>query len=93
MDSIHALFVVFILGGLFLALEAFFLLMFFKTKTKISKENTYVVQVDHCWRLVVKKGQTLFIPTGWIHAVLTPIDSLVFGGNFLCNYNIPLQLE
>ncbi|RVE41747.1 hypothetical protein evm_013597 [Chilo suppressalis] len=24
-------------------------------------------------------GQTLFIPSGWIHAVLTPCDSLVFG--------------
>uniref|UniRef100_A0A8C4N3N2 Uncharacterized protein n=1 Tax=Eptatretus burgeri TaxID=7764 RepID=A0A8C4N3N2_EPTBU len=32
-------------------------------------------QVDKCYRCVVKQGQTLFIPTGWIHAVLTPVDS------------------
>lgn len=35
----------------------------------------------------------MFIPTGWIHAVYTPEDSLVFGGNFLHNYNIELQLQ
>lgn len=35
----------------------------------------------------------MFIPTGWIHAVLTPIDSLVFGGNFLHSLNIPMQLQ
>ncbi|GBP04895.1 Histone lysine demethylase PHF8 [Eumeta japonica] len=38
-------------------------------------------------------GQTLFIPTGWIHAVLTPEDSLVFGGNFLHSYAIEMQLQ
>ncbi|KAK7493948.1 hypothetical protein BaRGS_00014830 [Batillaria attramentaria] len=56
-------------------------------------ETFFGDQVDRCWRCVVKQGQTLFIPTGWIHAVFTPIDSLVFGGNFLHSYNIPLQLE
>ncbi|XP_066284104.1 lysine-specific demethylase 7B-like isoform X2 [Branchiostoma lanceolatum] len=50
-------------------------------------------QVDSCYKCVVKQGQTLFIPTGWIHAVLTPVDSLVFGGNFLHSYNIGKQLQ
>ena len=50
-------------------------------------------QVDVCYRCVVKQGQTVFIPTGWIHAVLTPIDSLVFGGNFLHSLNIDLQIQ
>ncbi|BFZ10607.1 hypothetical protein BsWGS_13645 [Bradybaena similaris] len=50
-------------------------------------------QVDHCYQMVVKEGHTLFVPTGWIHAVLTPLDSLVFGGNFLHNFNIRLQLQ
>jgi len=45
------------------------------------------------FRFVIRQGQTVFIPTGWIHAVLTPIDSLVFGGNFLSNFNIDLQLK
>lgn len=30
---------------------------------------------------------------GWIHAVYTPKDSLVFGGNFLHSFNIDKQLE
>jgi len=50
-------------------------------------------QVDACYKMVIRQGQTIMIPTGWIHAVFTPIDSLVFGGNFLHSYNIPLQLE
>lgn len=36
-----------------------------------------------CTLLSLEKGDTLFIPSGWIHAVYTPIDSLVIGGNFL----------
>lgn len=31
--------------------------------------------------------------TGWIHAVYTPVDSMVFGGNFLHSFNIPMQLN
>ncbi|XP_053548903.1 lysine-specific demethylase 2A-like [Bombina bombina] len=31
--------------------------------------------------------------TGWIHAVYTPQDTLVFGGNFLHSFNIPMQLR
>ncbi|XP_061724570.1 lysine-specific demethylase phf2-like isoform X1 [Cydia pomonella] len=38
-------------------------------------------------------GQTLCIPGGWIHAVLTPQDSLVFGGNMLHSYSIEMQLQ
>ena len=30
--------------------------------------------------------------TGWIHAVHTPVDWLVFGGNFLHSFNISGQL-
>lgn len=30
---------------------------------------------------------------GWIHAVYTPMDTLVFGGNFLHSFNIPMQLR
>lgn len=31
--------------------------------------------------------------SGWIHAVYTPVDSMVFGGNFLHSFNIPMQLN
>lgn len=30
---------------------------------------------------------------GWIHAVYTPVDSLVFGGNILHSFNVPMQLR
>ena len=51
------------------------------------------VGLEQCYRLNLFAGQTLFIPTGWIHAVLTPQDSLVFGGNFLHSLSIELQLK
>ncbi|KAJ3015584.1 JmjC domain-containing histone demethylation protein 1 [Thoreauomyces humboldtii] len=40
----------------------------------------------------LKAGNTMIIPTGWIHAVFTPEDSIVIGGNFLQGLNIPGQL-
>ena len=44
-------------------------------------------------RVVLNAGETLMIPSGWIHAVFTPKPSLVFGGNFLHSVNIPMQLK
>ena len=35
----------------------------------------------------------MLIPTGWIHAVFTPKDSVVIGGNFLHGINIDGQLD
>ncbi|XP_071566399.1 jmjC domain-containing histone demethylation protein 1 [Temnothorax nylanderi] len=49
--------------------------------------------VDRCGRITLNAGMTLFIPTGWIHAVYTPQDSLVFGGNFLHSFGIEKQLK
>lgn len=34
-----------------------------------------------------------FPSLGWIHAVYTPVDSLVFGGNILHSFNVPMQLR
>ncbi|XP_045393585.1 histone lysine demethylase PHF8 isoform X2 [Lemur catta] len=56
-------------------------------------EMFFADQVDKCYKCSVKQGQTLFIPTGWIHAVLTPVDCLAFGGNFLHSLNIEMQLK
>uniref|UniRef100_A0A8C6TV26 [histone H3]-dimethyl-L-lysine(36) demethylase n=1 Tax=Neogobius melanostomus TaxID=47308 RepID=A0A8C6TV26_9GOBI len=50
-------------------------------------------RVTDCQRIELKKGFTFFIPSGWIHAVYTPMDSMVFGGNFLHSFNIPMQLN
>ncbi len=38
-------------------------------------------------------GQTLMIPGAWIHAVYTPEDALVMGGNFLTAAKIVRQLQ
>ncbi|XP_076394484.1 histone lysine demethylase PHF8 isoform X1 [Megachile rotundata] len=56
-------------------------------------ETFFGDQADACYKCVIKQGQTMMIPTGWIHAVLTPIDSLVFGGNFVHSLNIPMQIQ
>ena len=45
-----------------------------------------------CTMVTLTAGHTFLIPTGWIHAVYTPEDSLVFGGNFLHGFNITGQL-
>lgn len=49
--------------------------------------------VEDCARVELTEGQTFFIPSGWIHAVYTPEDSLVFGGNFLHSSATPMQLR
>ncbi|CAB3360728.1 Hypothetical predicted protein [Cloeon dipterum] len=49
--------------------------------------------VEKCCRVHLEKGNTFFIPSGWIHAVFTPSDTLVFGGNFLHSYGIEKQLR
>ncbi|XP_063971927.1 histone lysine demethylase PHF8-like isoform X1 [Diachasmimorpha longicaudata] len=56
-------------------------------------ETFFGDQADACYKCVLKQGQTMMIPTGWIHAVLTPVDSLVFGGNFVHSLNIPMQIQ
>jgi len=49
--------------------------------------------VAKCGRVELKPGNTFFIPSGWIHAVYTPEDSLVFGGNYLHPFAIERQLK
>ena len=39
--------------------------------------------LEKCQRVTLKAGDTLFLPSGWPHAVSTPEDSFVLGGNFL----------
>lgn len=49
--------------------------------------------VEECFRVELSAGHTFFIPSGWIHAVYTLEDSLVFGGNFLHSFGIENQLK
>ncbi|ETW85621.1 hypothetical protein HETIRDRAFT_407575 [Heterobasidion irregulare TC 32-1] len=49
--------------------------------------------VDNVVKVELSEGNTMLIPSGWIHAVYTPIDTLVFGGNFLHSYDVAIQLR
>ena len=50
-------------------------------------------QTKECYRVDLSVGDTMLIPAGWIHAVWTPEDSLVIGGNFLTRLNYSMQLR
>ncbi|EGT55130.1 hypothetical protein CAEBREN_19779 [Caenorhabditis brenneri] len=46
------------------------------------------------WRRVeIEAGETAFIPAGYLHAVFTPMDSIVFGGNVLMKQFMWLQFD
>jgi Cupin-like domain len=44
-------------------------------------------------KVILQQSETLYIPCGWIHAVYTPIDSIVIGGNFLHGLDIAKQID
>ncbi|EEH18923.2 hypothetical protein PABG_01242 [Paracoccidioides brasiliensis Pb03] len=50
-------------------------------------------QTKECYRVDLSAGDTMLIPSGWIHAVWTPEDSLVIGGNFLTRMNYGMQIK
>ncbi|CAF1389389.1 unnamed protein product [Didymodactylos carnosus] len=49
--------------------------------------------VSTCYKMQLREENTILIPAGWIHAVYTPCDSLVFGGNFLNSLSVDIQLR
>ena len=46
-----------------------------------------------CSRVDLCEGDTMLIPSGWIHAVWTPENSLVIGGNFLTRLSYDMQIK
>ncbi|KAK2762790.1 JmjC domain-containing histone demethylation protein 1 [Arachnomyces sp. PD_36] len=50
-------------------------------------------QTKECYRVDLAAGDTMMIPAGWIHAVWTPANSLVIGGNFLTRLNYGMQIK
>jgi len=46
-----------------------------------------------CYRVDLTAGDTMLIPSGWIHAVWTPVDTLVIGGNFLTRMHYGMQIQ
>ncbi|KAK4474141.1 hypothetical protein MN116_003443 [Schistosoma mekongi] len=57
----------------------------FLESRKLSNPTVYYLHIS--------PGQTIFLPSGWIHAVYTPSDCLVFGGNFLNGLHVSTQLR
>ncbi|KAL3076146.1 hypothetical protein niasHS_013693 [Heterodera schachtii] len=56
-------------------------------------DTRFLGKLTKCTRVRLRQGQTMIIPSGWIHSVYTPVDSLVFGGNFMHSYSIPMQIR
>ena len=51
------------------------------------------IRPESCVKVTLEQGNTFIIPTGWIHAVYTPVDSLVIGGNFLHGLDMKGQID
>ena len=49
--------------------------------------------VEKCYKVDLQQGDSLIIPSCWIHAVYTPVDSLVIGGNFLTSANLAAEIK
>ncbi|KAI9799121.1 MAG: hypothetical protein M1825_004888 [Sarcosagium campestre] len=59
-----------------------------------SQNTTFLPnQTNECYRVDLSEGDTMLIPSGWIHAVWTPEDSLVIGGNFLTRLHYGMQIQ
>ncbi|KAL9112561.1 MAG: hypothetical protein Q9227_003132 [Pyrenula ochraceoflavens] len=59
-----------------------------------SQDTTFLGnETGECMRVDLSEGDTMLIPAGWIHAVWTPADSLVIGGNFLTRMNFEMQIK
>jgi hypothetical protein len=54
-------------------------------------ELDFVEQLVPVATIELEAGHTLFIPAGWLHAVFTPTDSIVLGGNILHLSGVAMQ--
>jgi F-box/leucine-rich repeat protein 10/11 len=62
-------------------------------KTAAQNHTFLPDQTKECYRVDLYPGDTMLIPSGWIHAVWTPTDSLVIGGNFLTRLHLGMQIK
>lgn len=49
---------------------------------------SFAEKAEGCCKFELGPGDTLLLPCGWPHAVVTPEDSLVVGGNFLHGFDL-----
>lgn len=45
------------------------------------------------FKVHLQKGDLFIIPSGWIHSVFTPSDTVVVGGNYLTFMDIPMHIK
>jgi len=69
------------------------LLMYESWVQKEDRKGFFGDMAEGCCRLDIPAGATMFLPAGWIHAVFTAKDSVVFSGSFLHSFNIEKQLK
>ena len=60
---------------------------------KKNRRGFFGDMAEGCFRVDISSGQTLFLPSGWIHAVFTPRDAIVFSGSFLHSFAIEKQIK
>ncbi|UXI15719.1 hypothetical protein NH340_JMT01662 [Sarcoptes scabiei] len=56
-------------------------------------EIMFCKNVETLFKIKISKGQTIFIPNGWIYSVLSLQDTLAFGGYFFHSLNIAKQIS
>ncbi|EGT53564.1 hypothetical protein CAEBREN_20648 [Caenorhabditis brenneri] len=64
-----------------------------KTPLKEREEWIGETMTTEWQRLEIKEGQTAMIPSGFVHFVFTPEDSIVIGGNYLVEEYLEQQFE
>lgn len=47
---------------------------------------------ENGFKVLLQPGDLFIIPSGWIHAVYTPEDAVIVGGNYLTLRDIPMHL-
>ena len=65
----------------------------YETDVNVPKEWIGKKLFSEFQRVEIKKGETAMIPSGYLHFVYTPEDSLVIGGNFLMEKYLKWQFE
>lgn len=60
---------------------------------RASKTRGKPLMVSGGFKVSLRAGDVFMIPSGWIHAVYTPSDSVVLGGNYLTLADMETQLR
>jgi len=65
----------------------------FEAWSKSPNQASEILENETAVKTTLYAGDTLFIPSGWLHAVYTGEDSIVIGGNFLHTLAVDMQLQ